>query len=42
MKDIIEILVWFLGLLRGFFALIGQEGLIDEITSHLLEFGEKE
>lgn len=37
MKDIIEIVIWFLGLLRGFFALVGQGGIIDDITGRLLD-----
>lgn len=41
MKDMIEIIIWFAGLLRGFFAILGQGGIIDELTSRLQEVLDK-
>ncbi len=42
MKDIIDILCWFVNLLRGFCAVLGiDEGIIDDITGKIIEMGNK-
>lgn len=41
MKDLIDILCWFINLFRGFVELLGLDtGIIDDLTGKLLALGE--
>ncbi len=42
MKDIIDILCWFINLARGFFEILGIDTkIIDDLTGKLLGLGEE-